>query len=83
MGTILTEIVTILVGGIQTLGTGIAGGVTNMVTALFVTGTGTSADPYALSTFGGILCVFAGVSLAMSITKKVYHFVASLGATGK
>lgn len=83
MGTILTEIVTILVGGIQTMGTGIAEGVSNMVKTLFFTGTGTTSDPYVLTAFGGVLCVFAGVSLAMAITKKVYHFVASLGATGK
>lgn len=80
MAAIVTEICSILVSGIQTLGTGIAGGVTNMVQALFVSGTGTTGDPYALSITGGVIAVFGAIALAVSLTTKLYNWVMSLGA---
>lgn len=62
MTTILQEIVSILVGGLQSMASGIATGLNTMATSLFVTGNGSESDPYALSVFGGIVAVFAGIA---------------------
>lgn len=80
MSTVLQEIVSILVSGIQGIATGIGTGVTTLVQAIFLTGEGTQASPYALSTFGGIVIVFAGIALAIGLCRWVMNFVTSLGA---
>ena len=80
MSSVLQEIVSILVSGIQGIATGIGTGVTTLVQAIFLTGEGTQASPYALSTFGGIVIVFAGVALAIGLCRWVMNFVTSLGA---
>lgn len=57
MSTVLTEIVDLLVGGIQGMATGIASGLNTMVTNLFiVTGEGGTKS---LSAFGGVVTIFA------------------------
>lgn len=78
--TIVGEIVTILVSGIQNLASGIAQGLNSMAQGLFVTGTGTSSDPYQLSTFGAIVAVFGGIALAIGLTTLVTKWIMSLGA---
>lgn len=80
MGSVLQEIVRILVDGIQGMASGIATGLNTMATALFVTGAGTEADPYTLSVFGGIVAVFAGIALAVGLTTLVTKWIMSLGA---
>ena len=80
MTTILQEIVSILVGGLQSMASGIATGLNTMATSLFVTGAGTQADPYQLSVFGGIVAVFAGIALAVGLTTLVTKWIMSLGA---
>lgn len=77
MSAILTEIVSLLVGGITGLATGIGQGVSSLVQNIFIDTTGTTQ---ALSTFGGIVVVFAGVSLAIGLCRWVMNFVTSLGA---
>ena len=79
MSTVLTEFLGILVGGITTLAQGIATGVVAMAKALFLEVDGTGAVT-GLSIFGGIVGIFAGISLAVGITSKVYMWVTSLGA---
>lgn len=76
MVSVLTEFVNILVGGITAVGTGIANGIANMASALFLDTSGASP---VLSTFGGILGIFCGISLAVGITTRVYLWVTSLG----
>lgn len=80
MVALLEEIVSILVGGITGLGEGIATGVGATAKALFVTGAGTDSDPYKLSVFGGIIVVFAGLSLAVGLTRLVYMMITSFAA---
>lgn len=58
--TIVGQITTILISGIQNLASGIASGLNEMAQNLFVTGTGTTSDPYQLSTFGAIVAIFGG-----------------------
>lgn len=77
MANALSEFVQILVSAIVSLGTGIANGVSAMAQALFLNvseGTVTG-----LSMFGGIIAIFAGLSLATAITTRVYTWVTSLG----
>ena len=80
MSAVLSEIITILTGGITGVASGIGSGVTSLVTNIFLTGEGTQASPYALSTFGGIVIVFAGVALAIGLCRWVMNFLTSLGA---
>ena len=80
MSSILSEIVNILTGGITGVATGVGQGVTSLVQNIFITGEGTQASPYALSVFGGIVVVFAGVSLAIGLCRWVMNFLTSLGA---
>lgn len=77
MSSVLTEFVSILISAISTLGQGIAVGVKDTATALFLD---TSGNGTALSTFGGILAIFAGLALAVGITTKIYMLITSLGS---
>lgn len=78
MTTALTELIGLMVGGISSLATGIASGVSGMAQALFLEVDGQGAVT-GLSTFGGVIGLFAGVSLAVGITTKVYLWITSLG----
>lgn len=79
MANILQEIISILVGGISGIATGIGEGLGNLVQSIFLTGAGTTADPYTLSTFGGVIIIFAGVALAIGLSRWVVNWVTSLG----
>lgn len=82
MGAILTEIISILVGGIQGIATGIGGGLSTLVKEIFLTTTGTGdAATTSLSTFGALIVVFAGISLAIGLSRWVVNWVTSLGAS--
>lgn len=80
MSAVLTEIINLLVSGITAIASGIGTGLQALVTSIFLTGSGTTESPYALSTFGGIVIVFAGISLAVGLCRWVMSFVTSLGA---
>lgn len=77
MPSVLTEIVNILVGGLSAMASGIASGLKDMTTALFLD---TSGDTTTLSTFGGVVAIFAGISLAVGLTTLVTKWIMSLGA---
>lgn len=76
---VLSEIVDILVGGLTNMASGIASGLNEMATKLFVTGSGTESSPYQLSVFGGIVAIFAGIALAVGLTTLVTKWIMSLG----
>lgn len=76
MGNVLTEFVELLIGGIVELGSGIAQGANQMVTDLFLT---TTEGATGLSTFGGVLAIFAGVSLAVGFTTLIFNWIRSIG----
>lgn len=80
MTTILTEIISLLVAGISGLATGIGEGLSNLVQSIFLT-VGESGAIEGLSTFGGLIVVFAGVSLAIGLSRWVLNWVTSLGAS--
>ncbi len=74
---ILTEIVTLLTGGIVGVAEGIGGGLQQLATSIFLDGTG---DTTKLSVMGVLIVVFAGISLALGLSRWVLNFVTSLGA---
>lgn len=76
MEAVLTEIIALLVGGITGIATGIGQGLSNLVTSIFLQGEG---DTMALSVFGGVIVIFAGVSLAIGLSRWVTNWVTSLG----
>lgn len=77
---ILNSIIEILVGGISGVATGIGGGLSTLATSIFLTGTG---ETQTLSTFGTLIVVFAGISLAIGLCRWVVNFVTSLGARNR
>lgn len=78
MAKVLTDFLSILVGGIITLAEGIASGVVAMTKALFLE-VGENGAVTGLSVFGGVIAIFAGIALAIGITTRVYLWVTSLG----
>ena len=77
MSAILTEIISLLVGGITGIAQGIGSGLNELVTQLFIDSSG---DTMTLSVFGGVVAVFAGIGLAVGLSKFVTKWIASLGA---
>ena len=77
MSGVLQEIISLLVAGITQLATGIGSGLKSLVEAIFLD---TSGNTTTLSTFGGIVVVFAGIALAIGLCRWVMNFVTSLGA---
>lgn len=77
MQAILTEIIQLLYGGITGVATALGQGVSSLVSNIFVDSTGSTQ---ALTVFGGIIAVFAGISLAIGLSRWVMNFLTSLGA---
>lgn len=77
MTEILQEIVRILIGGLTEMGQGIGAGLQDIVTSMFISTTG---DTQTLSVFGGMVAVFAGIGLAVSLTRLCFGWLATLGA---
>ena len=76
MTAILTEIIDLLVGGITGLAGGIGEGLQNLVSSIFLEGTG---ETQSLSVFGGMIVIFAGVALAIGLSRWVVNWLTSLG----
>lgn len=79
MSGVLQEIITLLTGGITAIATGIGNGLKSLVEAIFLNPS--SGDGMALSTFGALVIVFAGISLAIGLCRWVMNFITSLGAS--
>lgn len=80
MTALVQEIISILVAGISGIATGIGSGLTDLVKAIFVQ---TSESSTSLSVFGGLVVVFAGISLAIGLSRWVVDWVTSLGARNR
>lgn len=78
MTAILQQIIEILVAGISGIATGIGQGLTTLAQSLFL---GTEAG--SLSVFGGLVVVFAGISLAIGLCRWVVDWITSLGARNR
>lgn len=79
MTNILTEITSLLVSGITSLASGIGSGLAELVQAIFLK-VNESGNIEGLSVFGGLIVVFAGVSLAIGLSRWVVNWVTSLGS---
>lgn len=77
MNAILTEIVSLLTGGITGMATGIGSGVQSLVTNLFVD---TSGNTQTLSVFGSVVAIFGGIALAVGLSRLIFNWIQSLGA---
>lgn len=76
MSAILQEIITLLTSGITQMAQGIGSGLKELVTSIFLE---TSGDSQALSVFGGIMIVFAGIALAIGLSRWVVNWLTSFG----
>lgn len=81
MNAILTSIISLLTGGLTQMATGIGGGLKQFVEAIFVN-VPTTGDP-SLTTFGSVIVIFAGISLAIGLSRWVLNFCTSLGARNR
>lgn len=67
--------------GIQAVGQAIGTGLSSMAESMFLEATTVEGvTTYSLSVFGGILAIFAGISLAVGLCYLVYNWISSLGA---
>lgn len=74
---LLQEMVSILMGGITGVATGIGAGLNDLVTNIFtVTGEG---GEVSLSIFGAVICVFGAIALAVGLSRMVVRFLTSFG----
>lgn len=74
----LNEIISVLVGAITELGKGIGTGISSVVTSMMYT---TNGSTTTLSAWFVCVLVFAGISLAVGLTRLVYNFVTSMGGS--
>lgn len=75
---LVTAIVEILVSGITGIATGIGTGLSNLAKSIFLV---TSGETTSLSTFGTIIVVFAGIALAIGLSRLVVKWLTSLGGS--
>lgn len=78
MTAVLQEIITLLVGGLTQMATGIGSGLTALVSNIFLE-TDATSGAQSLSVFGGIIVVFAGIALAIGLCRWVVNFLTSFG----
>ena len=78
MEVILTEIIDLLIGGITGIAGGIGSGLSELVSSIFLE-VGETGTIEGMSVFGGLIVVFAGVALAIGLSRWVVNWVTSLG----
>jgi hypothetical protein len=78
MTTILQQIIEILVAGITGIAKGVGEGLTTLAQSIFL---GTEAG--TLSVFGGLVVVFAGISLAIGLCRWVVNWISSFGVRNR
>ena len=81
MKEVLAEIIDLLTGGISGIASGIGDGLGNLVESIFLK-VGTDGTVEGLSVFGGVIVIFAGVGLAVGLSKLVVHWISGLGGSG-
>lgn len=78
MTAILKQIIEILVGGITGIASGIGSGLTTLAQSIFL-----GSEPGTLTVFGGLVVVFAGISLAIGLCRWVVDWITSLGSRNR
>lgn len=81
---LMSDIIKILVGAIKDFAAGIGAGLSSLVQSIFLvtSGDGSSATT-TLSVFGIVILIFAGVSLAVGLSRWVVNFITSLGSRNR
>lgn len=79
MTAVVTEMVQLLISAISSVGQGVASGIGDTLTALFVQ---TTEGTQHLSTTGGIIVAFGAIALALGICRLCVMFIFSLGSRG-
>ena len=77
---VLSEIIELLTAGITGIATGIGNGLGALVENIFLT-VGPDGTVTGLSIFGGVIVVFAGIGLAVGLSKLVVRWITSLGGS--
>lgn len=80
MAAILASIIELLTGGIAGMAKGIGSGLSTLAQSIFLE-VGAEGAITGLSAFGSLIVVFAGISLAVGLSKWVVNWVTSLGAS--
>lgn len=78
MTVILNQIIEILIAGITSIAQGIGSGLTTLAQSIFL-----GAEAGTLSVFGGLVVVFAGISLAIGLCRWVVDWITSLGSRNR
>lgn len=76
---ILQTLISLIVGGITGIAEGIGTGISTLVMNLMFELSEQGAI-LGLSAFGSVLAIFAGISLAIGLSYKIYNLIASFGA---
>ena len=76
---VLNDIISLLTGGLTGMATGIGGGLKDLVTEIFLE-TGTDGVVTGMSIVGGVVAIFGGISLAVTLSYAVTRWITSLGA---
>lgn len=77
---ILSEIIQILVGGIQGIAEGVGTGLSTLAQNVFLQTVGTGAEATTtLSVFGILVCCFGGIALAIGLCKFIVNWLTSWG----
>lgn len=78
MTAILNQIIEILIAGITGIASGVGSGLTTLAQSIFL-----GIEPGSLSVFGGLVVVFAGISLAIGLCRWVVDWITSLGSRNR
>lgn len=78
MSEVLKSFIVIIISGLTDFAKGIGTAINDTVTAMFLT-TSEQGAVTGLSTFGGVIAIFAGIALAVGITTLIFHFVKGIG----
>ena len=76
---IVAEIIEILTAGLTGIASGIGGGLKALVDSIFFTSV--EGGTATMSTFGIMVCVFAGISLAIGLSRLIVRWLSSLGGS--
>ena len=81
---LMSDIIKILVGAIKEYATGIGQGLSALVQSVFLATSGEGASATTtLSVFGIVILIFAGVSLAVGLSRWAVSFLTSLGSRNR
>lgn len=77
--TIVTEIIKILLAGLTEMASGIGTGLNKLVTSVFLSTPAEGGAISGLSVFGQVCIAFAGVALAIGLSRFIVNWVTSFG----